>query len=158
MESRNRWIHRLKYDERELMCAWRFAAVAFLSEAHKRNVLRSSLSSEDLFNMLATQYKRPWNVFTSRNGSKAYRLKRDGRYIRRPPIAQHRLTRVGNAQVEYLAKDTKNKQFVPKQYANEEFVNLLAQHVPHRGGTRCDTLDCSHHAPNLSYGLVSSYC
>jgi hypothetical protein len=133
MESRSRWIHRLKYDERELMCAWRFAVVAFLSEAHKRNVLRSSLSNEDLFNMLTTQYKRPWNVFMSRNGSKAYRLKHDGRYIRRPPIAQHRLTRVGNAQVEYLAKDTKNKQFVPKRYANEEFVNLLAQHVPHRG-------------------------
>ena len=69
----------------------------------------------------------------SRNGSKAYRLKHDGRYIRRPPIAQHRLTRVRNAQVEYLAKDTKNKQFVPKRYANGEFVNLLAQHVPHRG-------------------------
>jgi hypothetical protein len=50
----NRWIHRLKYDERELMRAWRFAVVAFLSEAHKRNVLRSSLSSEDLFNMLTT--------------------------------------------------------------------------------------------------------
>jgi hypothetical protein len=25
-------------------------------------------------------------------------------------------------------------------------------------GTRCDTLDCSHHVPNLSYGLVFSYC
>jgi hypothetical protein len=133
MESRNRWVHRLKYDEHELMCAWRFAVVAFLSEAHKKNVLRSSLSSEDLLNMLTTQYKRPWNVFMSRNGSKAYRLKHDGRYIRGPPIAQHRLTRVGNAQVEYLAKDTKNKQFVPKRYANEEFVNLLMQHVPHRG-------------------------
>lgn len=69
----------------------------------------------------------------SRNGSKAYRLKHDGRYIRQPPIAQHRLTRVGNAQVKYLAKDTKNKQFVPKRYANEEFVNMLMQHVPHRG-------------------------
>jgi len=37
MESRNRWIHHLKYDERELMCAWRYAVVAFLSEARKRN-------------------------------------------------------------------------------------------------------------------------
>ena len=46
MESRNRWIYRLKYDERELMCAGRFAVVVFLSEAHKRNVLRSSSSSE----------------------------------------------------------------------------------------------------------------
>ncbi len=51
----------------------------------------------------------------------ADRLKHHGRYIRRPPIAQHRLTRVGNDQVEYLAKDTKNKQFIPKRYSNEEF-------------------------------------
>jgi Putative transposase len=62
-----------------------------------------------------------------------YRLKHDGWYIRRPPIAQHRLTRVGNHQVEYLAKDTKNKQFVPKRYANEEFVNMLMQHVRYHG-------------------------
>ena len=133
MESRNRWIHRLKYDERELMYAWRYAVVGFLVEAHKRSALRSSLSSEDLLTMLTAQYKRPWNVFISRNGSKAYRLKHDGRYIRRPPIAQHRLTRVGNHEVEYLAKDTKNKQFVSKRYSNEEFVNVLMQHVPDRG-------------------------
>jgi hypothetical protein len=45
----------------------------------------------------------------------------DGRYVLRPPIAQYRLTRVGNHQVEYLAKDTKNKTFVMKSYSNEEF-------------------------------------
>ncbi len=56
-----------------------------------------------------------------------------GDYIRRPPIAQHRVTRIGNGQVEYLAKDTKNKQFVAKRYTNEGFVNILMQHVPDRG-------------------------
>ena len=68
-ESKNLWIHRLKYDERELMYAWRYAVVALLSDAHKRNVLSSSLSSEELLKMFTTQYKRPWNVFISRNGS-----------------------------------------------------------------------------------------
>ena len=133
METKNRWIHRLKYDQRELMCAWRYAVVAFLSEALKRKVLCSSLSSEELSTMLVTQYTRPWNVFISRNGSKTYRLKHDGRYIRRPPIAQHRVTRIGDHEVEYLAKDTRNKQFVSKRYANEEFVSMLMQHVPDRG-------------------------
>lgn len=132
LESKNRWIRHLNYDERELMCAWRFAVIAFLSEAQNRNVLRSSLSGEDLMTMFATQYKRPWNVFISRMGSKAYRLKHDGRYIRRPPIAQHRLTRIGDHQVEYLAKDTRTKQFVRKRYTAEEFVNILIQHVPDR--------------------------
>lgn len=133
MDSKSRWIHRLKFDEAELMRAWRFALIALLAEARERSVLRSRLSDEELLDMFATQYKRSWNVFISRNGSKAYRLKHDGRYIRRPPIAEHRLTRVGNHEVEYLAKDTKTKQFVLKRYTNEEFVKVLMQHVPDRG-------------------------
>jgi Putative transposase/Transposase zinc-binding domain len=133
MNSKSRWIHRLKFDETELMRAWRYALIALLAEANNRNMLRSSLSDEELVDMFTTQYQRSWNVFISRNGSKTYRLKHDGRYIRRPPIAQHRLKRVGNHEVEYLAKDTKNKLFVLKRYTNEEFVNILMQHVPDRG-------------------------
>lgn len=133
MESKNLWIHRLKYDKHELMRAWRYAVIAFLSEAQKRNALRSCLSSEELLTMFATQYERPWNIFITHYGPKAYRLKHDGRYIRRPPIAQHRLSRVGSHEVEYLAKDTRNKQFVSKRYTNQEFVNILMQHVPDHG-------------------------
>jgi hypothetical protein len=133
MESKSRWIHRLKFDEAELMRAWRFALIARLAKARKQNVLKSSLSGEELLNLFATQYQRSWNIFVSRTGSKAYRLKHDGRYIRRPPIAQHRLKRVGNQEVEYMAKDTKTKQFALKKYTNEEFVKVMMQHVPDRG-------------------------
>ncbi len=132
-DSTNRWIHRLKFDEAELMRAWRYAVIAFLAEASKRNMLRSSLSGEELLTMFAIHYKRSWNIFISRRGPKAYRLKHDGRYIRRPPIAQHRVTRIGNHQVEYLAKDTRNRQFVSKRYTNEEFVDILVQHFPGHG-------------------------
>jgi hypothetical protein len=132
-EYTNRWIHCLKYDNFELMRAWRYAVIALLSEALKRNVLDSSLSGEEVQRMLKIQYGREWNVFVSRIGSKQYRLKHDGRYIRRPPVAQHRLTRSGNGQIEYLAKDTRKKQFVVQRYSNEEFVNTLIQHVPERG-------------------------
>jgi hypothetical protein len=97
--------------------------------------------------MLETQHGRDWNVFISRMGSKAYRLKHDGRYIRRPPVAQHRLVRIGIDRVEYLAKDTRNKRRVPMQYTNEEFVDILAQHVPHPYG----------HAMRY-FGLLSPRC
>jgi len=63
-------------------------------------------------------------------GSKAYWQKHDGRYIRRPPVAQHRLVIKGVDRVEYLAKDTRNNQRVPMQYKNEEFVGILIQHLP----------------------------
>jgi hypothetical protein len=132
-ESTNRWIHRLHYDKSELMRAWRYAVVAFLSEALKKNVLKSSLSREELQSMLKTQYGREWNVFISRIGSKHYRLKHDGRYIRRPPVAQHRLKLVGDDHVEYLAKDTRNKRFALMQFTNEEFVDILIQHLPDPG-------------------------
>jgi hypothetical protein len=132
-QSTNRWICRLKYDKRELMLAWRFAVGALLSQAHKSGVLRCNVSSKEFQTMLEIQNGRDWNVFVSRVGSKAYRLKHDGRYIRRPPVAQHRLTRIGSDRVEYLAKDTRNKQHVPMQYTNAEFVDILVQHVPDPG-------------------------
>lgn len=132
-ESASRWIHRLEYDTRELMLAWRYAVGAFLSQACKKGVLSSTLSSGEFLALLETQHEREWKVFVSRMGSKAYRLKHDGRYIRRPPVAQHRLRRIGNDHVEYLAKDTRNKRFVLMQYTNEEFVDILIRHVPGLG-------------------------
>jgi hypothetical protein len=108
-EYKNRWIPNLKYDKHELMCAWRYAVIAFMSEALKKNILRSALSREELLTLLADQHARRWDVFVSRPKSKAYFLQHDGRYIRRPPIAQHRLERFGD-EVEYLAKDTKKLQ------------------------------------------------
>ena len=91
-EATGNWIHRLEYDRRELMPAWRYAVGIFLSHAYRKGALKSSLSGEDFQTMLETQQGRDWNVFSSRRGSKVYRLKHDGRYIRRPPVAQHRLT------------------------------------------------------------------
>lgn len=77
-ESKGRWIHSIQYHPRELMLAWRYAVGAFLSEAYKKGVLRSSLSRDEFQNLLETQHRRTWNIFISRLGSKAYWLKHDG--------------------------------------------------------------------------------
>jgi hypothetical protein len=132
-EATNRWIRHIKFDKAELMRAWRYALVAYLAEAVKKNVLNCDLSSEELVSTIAMQYRREWNIFISRAGSKAYWLRHDGRYIRRPPIAQHRMVRIGSDHVEYLVKDTRKKQFVSKRYTNLEFLEILIQHVPDRG-------------------------
>ena len=129
-ESTGHWIHRLAYDRRQLMLAWRYAVGFFLSHAYKKGALKSSLSSGEFQAMLETQHRRDWSVFISRTGSKSYRLKHDGRYIRRPPVAQHRLARIGIDCVEYLAKDTRNKRRVPMRYTYKEFVDILIKHVP----------------------------
>lgn len=146
-ESGGRWVHRLEYDRRELMLAWRYAVGTFLSQAYRKGALKSSLSSEEFQTILEVQHGRDWNVFISRRGSKAYRLKHDGRYIRRPPIAQHRLTRIGTDRIEYLGKDTRTKQFVRMEYMSEKFVEVLIQHVP----------DPARHSMRY-FGLLSPRC
>jgi hypothetical protein len=146
-ESTSRWIHRLAYDSHELMLAWRYAVGAFLSEAYKKNVLRSTLSGAEFQTILETQHRRDWSVFVSRTGSKTYRLKHDGRYIRRPPVAQHRLTLIGTDHVEYIAKNTREKRSVLVRYTNKEFIDILIQHVP----------DPGRHAMRY-FGLLSPRC
>lgn len=107
-ESKARWIDRLEYGKRgfiELMQAWRYAVVAHLDETLKGGVLRSALSAAAIFE---AQYKRGWHIDISRRMSTAHFLRDVGRYIRRPPVAQHRLERITDQEVEYLAKDTRN--------------------------------------------------
>jgi len=66
--------------------------------------------------------------------SKAHFLRYVGRYIRRPPVAQHRMERVTDQEVEYLAKDTRNEnQLVKVRYSNREFVAILKKQVLNRG-------------------------
>ncbi len=55
-----------------------------------------------------------------------------GRYIRKPPIAQYRLTWIDDRHVQYRVKDTKNRCLTPVIYSNEEFVRLLMPHVNDR--------------------------
>ena len=55
--------------------------------------------------------------------------------------------RSGHDHIEYLAKDTRKKQFVLQRYSNEEFVNILTQHVP----------DPGRHAMRY-FGLLSPRC
>lgn len=146
-ESTSRWIHRITYDSRELMLAWRYAVGALLSEAFKQGVLRSTLSKNEFQTLLHSQHARRWNVFVGRMGSKAYRLKHDGRYTRRPPVALHRLTLIQNGYVEYLAKNTREKRSVLIRHTNKEFIEILIQHVP----------DPRRHAMRY-FGLLSPRC
>ena len=55
-----------------------------------------------------------------------------GRYIRKPPIAQYRLTRLNDEEVEYVAKDTRKNCLTPVKYTNQEFLALLMPHIPDR--------------------------
>ncbi len=89
-ESEGCWIAPLRFEKNALMHMWRYAVITYLREALKAKVLTSEWSSEELTAVLTTQYERWWNIDIDHFKSKWQFLRYAGRYIRRPPIAQHR--------------------------------------------------------------------
>jgi hypothetical protein len=54
------------------------------------------------------------------------------RYVRRPPIAQHRFIEITDQDVVFWTKDLRLKKKVETRYSITEFVATLADHVPDR--------------------------
>ena len=131
-ESEGRWIRSLRFDRRALMHMWRYAVITYLREAFKAQALHSDLSAGELGRILKTQYERWWNINIDRSMSKSQFLRYAGRYVRRPPIAQHRFVEITDGTVRFWTKDLKLKRRVITEYSLEEFVAALAEHVPDR--------------------------
>lgn len=131
-ESEGRWIVRLHFDKRNLMHMWRYAVIMYLRAALTKGLLASEMRTDRLRALLKTQYERWWNVYVDPIRSKWHFLRYVARYVRRPPIAQHRFTKITDHEVEFLTKDLKEKRIVTTRYLIEEFVDALATHVPDR--------------------------
>ncbi|HEY4899740.1 MAG TPA: transposase [Terriglobales bacterium] len=129
-ESEGRWIAPLHFHRDKLMHMWRYAVITYLRAALEKGLLVSEASSEEIKVLLKTQYERWWNVYVDHVRSKWHFLRYVARYVRRPPIAQHRFTKITDREVEFLTKDLKEKRVVTTHYAIEEFVDALAAHVP----------------------------
>lgn len=119
----------LSFEKEGLMHMWRYAVITYLREALKAKVLKSDLGAEELKSILTTQYERRWNIKLTGMMSKQHFLGYAGRYIRHPPIAQHRFVEVTDRDVEFLRKDLKLKRQVLTRYSIEDFVASLAEHV-----------------------------
>jgi hypothetical protein len=131
-EAGGRWIASLTFEKEALMRMWRYALITYLREAIRSDALRSDLGAEELKKILTTQYERWWNIKLTGLMSKQHFLGYAGRYIRHPPIAQHRFVTVTDREVQFLRKDLKLKRQVLTRYSIEEFVASLAEHVPDR--------------------------
>jgi Putative transposase/Transposase zinc-binding domain len=131
-ESEGRWITPLRFDRRPLMHMWRYAVITYLRTALKKGLLASETSTEELRLFLKTQYERWWNIYVDPIRSKWHFLRYVARYVRRPPIAQHRFTEITDREVGFLTKDLKEKRVVTTHYWIKEFVDALAAHVPDR--------------------------
>jgi Putative transposase/Transposase zinc-binding domain len=130
-ESENKWIS-LHFDKRELMQMWRLALLAYLWVALRAGSIWSGLGPEKLRKVLEEQYKRDWIIYISPFMSKAKFLRYAGRYIRRPPIPLNHILKITDAEVQFLAKDTRAKRVVELMWPKKMFVETLAEHVPDR--------------------------
>lgn len=128
-ESSSRWIGRLHFDRQILMQIWRHAVITYLRQALRTELIDYDLATADLERLLTSQHRRRWNIFIDCFASKLHFLRYAGRYVRHPPIAEHRFIRISDEGVEFLTKDLKEKRTVITQYSIEEFVSALAEHV-----------------------------
>jgi hypothetical protein len=127
-----------------LMRRWRLAIIRLLREALKRGDLISEVAGEELELMLAEQSERWWSVHVAYCKSKTHLLRYIGRYVRRPPIAEHRFEKISEDWVAFWTKDRRLKRQVETWYSKERFVDLLSEHIPD---------DCRHAVRH--YGLLS---
>ncbi|HZQ22700.1 MAG TPA: transposase [Terriglobales bacterium] len=126
------WVDNLLFDRNKLMQMWRYAVITFLRRALKAKVLKSDRSASQLQTIFTAQYERWWNIDVAHFKTKWQFLRYAGRYVRRPPIAQHRFEKITGGVVEFWRKDLKVKKLVLTSYPIEQFVSLLAEHVHDR--------------------------
>jgi hypothetical protein len=129
-EAESRWIEGLTLNPVGFMKLWRHGVITYLRRAFKAGILQSDLKSWELRELLADKYQVGWHVDMQERISKRHFLGYAARHIRRPPIAQHRFQEIDGPVVKFLTKDTATKETVLDELPKEEFVQMLADHVP----------------------------
>lgn len=129
-ESESRWKGGLTLNPVGFMKLWRHGVITYLRRAFKAGILKSDLKSWELRELLADKYEVGWHVDMQERISKRHFLGYAARYIRRPPIAQHRFQEIDGPVVKFLTKDTATKETVLDELPKEEFIQILADHVP----------------------------
>jgi hypothetical protein len=133
VESRNRWVPELHVRKAALAKFWRDSVIDHLQRASQLNQLHSELDPASLEQMLAVQRGIDWRTHHQFFAGKYHFLRYAARYLRRPPIAEYRFTRMDDEQIIFRTQDHRLKREVLTQYTPQEFVRALADQVPEIG-------------------------
>jgi len=95
-------------------------------------MLSTELHIEQMDATLRQQENRWWSVKLQWLGSKEHFLRYAGRYARRPPIAQRRITGISKQEIAFYAKDRKLRRQVIVRLSPKEFLAAWMQHIPER--------------------------
>jgi len=129
-ESSNSWVAQIYYDRDALMKAWRTAVIALLRTALRARRLRTELTADQMGDLLTYLERCWWSIKIQPFEDKWHFLQYAGRYVRRPPIAQRRITWIGGRTVRFWFKDKKLRRRVEVQCSLEEFIDRWSQHIP----------------------------
>ena len=126
------WIEEADFDRDKLFKSWRRAVIKLLRTALRGGQLVSALTHDQLETLFAVQEARWWSVKIQSFKSKEQFLRYAGRYVRRPPIAQKRVTYGGKGLVRFWHRDKKLHRRIDVEISPEEFVDRWSQHIPER--------------------------
>ena len=124
------WVSSIYYDHDRLMEIWRDGVIHLLLTVLRAGQLRSEMIIDQMEAMLTVQEKRWWSIKIQSFKSKEHFLRYAGRYVRRLPIAQRRITNIGTQNVTFWRKDKKLGCRVEIQCSPEQLIDLWAQHIP----------------------------
>jgi hypothetical protein len=130
--SSDTWVARVYYDRDALMKAWQRAVIRLLRTALQAGQFHTKLTVDQIGALFADQEKCWWSIKIQSFNSKDRFLQYAGRYVRRPPIAQRRITYIGERTVTFWAKDKRSGRRVRVQSSLKEFIDRWAQHIPER--------------------------
>jgi hypothetical protein len=126
------WVARAYYDRDAVMDAWRKAVIALLRAALRGGQLRTELTADQMDDLLTHLEKCWWSIKIQSFEDKWHFLQYAGRYVRRPPIAQRRITWIGGRTVRFWYNDKRLRCRVYVQCSLEAFIDRWAQHIPER--------------------------
>jgi hypothetical protein len=126
------WASSVYYERDPLMETWRRAVIALLRVALRAGQLHTKMNVAQMEELLTQQEQCSWIIKIQSFEDKWHFLQYAGRYVRRPPIAQRRITYIGKQTVRFWYKDKKLRRRVYVQCSLKEFIDRWAQHIPER--------------------------
>ena len=130
--SSGAWVSCAYDDQDPLMKSWRRAVIDLLRAALRAGQLQTKMTIDQVEEMLTQQGGRWWSIKIQSFQGRTHFLQYAGRYVRRPPIAQRRITHIGKRTVKFWFIDKKLHRPVDVECSLKEFIDRWSQHIPER--------------------------
>jgi hypothetical protein len=124
------WVCRVSYNRDRLTESWRKSVIKLVRAALRTGQIQTKMTVDQVEAMLTQQEKRWWSIKIQSFKSKEHFLRNAGRYVRRPPIAQRRITFIGKRNVRFWFKDKRQQRRIYIECSLEDFVDRWSQHIP----------------------------